>query len=77
VVIESHEEHPTDEAVQAAAEHADRASEHRQEMQRRAAQADAADDVEGPVLEREAAAHRDAAESEEADAEASARDAEK
>jgi len=51
--------------VQEAAEHADRAGQHRQEMQRHAAQAAAAEPADAAKLEREAADHGTAAQTEE------------
>jgi hypothetical protein len=64
-VVEIRDERTHDETVQEAAEHADRAGEHRQEMQRRAAQAEAAEPAESDELEREVAEHAAGAGSEE------------
>jgi hypothetical protein len=64
-VVKIRDEEPQDEAVQEAAEHADRAGEHRQEMQRRAAQAEAAEPDDAAELEREAVGHGTAAQTEE------------
>jgi hypothetical protein len=61
--------------VQEAAELADRAGEHRQEMQRRAVQAEAAEPGRAADLEREAAAHRAEAEAKEVESAERAREA--
>ncbi len=61
--------------MQEAAEHAERAGEHRQEMQRRAAQAEAAEPSDAAELEREAADHGTAAQTEESLASERAREA--
>jgi hypothetical protein len=74
-VIEIRNEEPQDEAVQEAAEHAERAGDHRQEEQRRAAQAEAADPSDVAELEREAADHGTAAQTEESLAAKRAREA--
>jgi hypothetical protein len=66
---------PPDEAVQEAAEHAEQAGDHRQEMQRRAAQAESEDGGPAAELERKAAEHREAAEAEEDQAQQRAREA--
>jgi hypothetical protein len=55
-------QHENDEAAEEAAEHAERATQEREEMKRKATLADATDDDrETEQLEREADAHRDAA----------------
>jgi hypothetical protein len=64
-----------DEGVEEAAEHASRAVEHRQEMQRRAVQAEAAEGDEEARLEQQAEEHRRAAGSEEAQADDASRQA--
>jgi hypothetical protein len=67
---------PEDDDVQAAAEHADRAVQERREMARKASQAAAADgDTERSELERESEHHGVASHKQEAEAEASARQA--
>jgi hypothetical protein len=74
-VIEIRDEEPQDETVQEAAEHAERAGEHRQEMQRRAVQAEAAEPSDADELERESADHGSAAQTEESLARERAREA--
>ncbi len=64
---------PDDETVEEAAEHADRSVDHRREMQRRAAQSKAADGAEEADLEGQAAEHERAAQTEEDQAEETAR----
>jgi hypothetical protein len=67
---------PEDEDVQAAAEHAERAVEERDEMARKASKAEAADGAaESSELERESEQHGDASHEQEAEADESARDA--
>jgi hypothetical protein len=58
-------ENPDDQGVEEAAEHAERAVEHRQETQRRAVQAKAEDGPSAHALERESAEHAQAAHAEE------------
>jgi hypothetical protein len=66
----------TDEQVQEAAEHADRAVEHREQAQRSSVEAQDPDSgTDAAALERESAEHLDAAEAEEADADEAAREA--
>ncbi|MEA2159834.1 MAG: hypothetical protein QOD66_2214 [Solirubrobacteraceae bacterium] len=74
-MVEIRDEEPQDETVQEAAEHAERAGEHRQEMQRRAAQAEASGPADAAELEREAADHGTAAQAEESMAGERAREA--
>jgi hypothetical protein len=70
------ESRPDDQPVQEAAEHATRAVQEREQMQRSAVEAQAADDGEQEAsLERESAEHREAAEDEEAEADEAAREA--
>lgn len=69
------EDRPADEKVQEAAEHAGRAVEERRQVQRSAAQAQAADGADEAALQRESVEHRRAAESEEAAAQVTAREA--
>ena len=71
------EDRPTDEQVQEAAEHAARAVEHRRQMQRSAIEAEVADGAAAPALERESDEHRRAAAAEEAEAESTARRADR
>jgi hypothetical protein len=67
---------PEDEDIQAAAEHAERAVEERDEMARKASQAEAADgDAESSELERESEQHGEASHEQEAEADVSARQA--
>jgi hypothetical protein len=68
---------PDDETVEEAAEHADRSVDHRREMQRRAAQSEAAEGAEAADLEGQSTEHERAADAEEAQAEETARAADR
>lgn len=57
-MVEIRDEPTHDETVQEAAEHAERAGEHRQEMQRRSVQAETAEGSDSAQLEQAAADHR-------------------
>jgi hypothetical protein len=70
----SEDEH-NDKKVEEAAARAGRSVEHRRQMQRQSARAEAAKGADESALERDAAAHGDAAEAEEDAAERAARDA--
>jgi hypothetical protein len=66
-----------DDEVEEAAEHADRSVDHRREMQRRAAQSDAAEGAEAADLEEQSTEHEHAADAEETQADESARAADR
>jgi hypothetical protein len=68
---------PGDETVEEAAEHADRSVDHRREMQRRAAQSEAAEGPEEAALEGQSVEHERAAQAEEAQADETARAADR